>query len=283
MPLVWQHYLLSPMVFASVCSLGLISPRKWKSNGSNGDLRYVMSSSIGSRPLLIIDTDPRRLARNGSPCFEGCSKQTLRVLPNHAHCFRHSDSLCHFPVSGLPVLPVVIGADCFRHTSKSGTVTVYNPYLWPVVAIWVFDRFLRLVRLVYCNVHVRHNTLSTPSTISYDEDSNLIRLEVLAPSPKIKPAPGQYYYLYQPMTWRGWENHPFSLGAWTSPNSKQRQVSTDTMDTLVESDVYFEKDVDVEKDLEKGMIVQPYPSPSVSSEDLENVETMTVSFTTHFI
>lgn len=164
----------------------------------------------------------------------------------------------------------------YSHTSKSGAVKYYNPYLWPVVAIWSLDRFLRLVRLVYCNVHVRHNTLSTPSTITYDEDSNLIRLDVLAPSPKIKPAPGQFYYLYQPMTWRGWENHPFSLGAWSNANSKARQVSTDTMDTLVESN-HGEKLF--EKDIEKGMVVvQPYPSPSASSDDLSDLdEVMTIT------
>ena len=142
------------------------------------------------------------------------------------------------------------------------------------MAIWAFDRFLRLVRLVYCNLHVRHNTLTTPSTISYDEASNLLRLDVLAPSPKIKPGPGQYYYLYQPMSWRGWENHPFSLGAWTSPDSKSRQVSTDTIDTLVESN---DNEKGFEKDIEGGIMVQPYPSASASSEDLEKAMTINVS------
>lgn len=50
------------------------------------------------------------------------------------------------------------------------------------------------------------------------------------------------------------------------------------MDTLVESEEYFEKDIDVEK----GMTVQPYPSPSVSSDDLETIKTITVSFAMRF-
>ncbi|KAG9674167.1 putative plasma membrane ferric-chelate reductase, partial [Aureobasidium melanogenum] len=30
-----------------------------------------------------------------------------------------------------------------------------------------------------------------------------------------QPAPGQFYYLYQPSNWQGYENHPFTLGAWS--------------------------------------------------------------------
>lgn len=30
----------------------------------------------------------------------------------------------------------------------------------------------------------------------------------------LKPGPGQHYYLYQPLKFKGWENHPFTLGAY---------------------------------------------------------------------
>lgn len=57
----------------------------------------------------------------------------------------------------------------------------YDPYLWPLVAIWVFDRFIRLVRLVYCNIYVRlsKNLLTTKTTAVYDKDAEVIRLEVI--------------------------------------------------------------------------------------------------------
>ena len=32
----------------------------------------------------------------------------------------------------------------------------------------------------------------------------------------IRQKPGQYYYVYQPLKPRGWENHPFTLATWSS-------------------------------------------------------------------
>lgn len=96
----------------------------------------------------------------------------------------------------------------------------YDPYLWPLVAIWVFDRFVRLVRLVYCNVHFRlsksKNLLTTKTTVIYDRDAEVIRLEVIPGTRMLKPKPGQHYFLYQPLKWNGWENHPFTLAGWSS-------------------------------------------------------------------
>lgn len=92
----------------------------------------------------------------------------------------------------------------------------FDGYLWPLVAIWSFDRLLRLVRLVYCNLHLMLSgkVLKTTAEASYDADAKLIRLEVIPGSRLLKPGPGQHYYLYQPVKWKGWENHPFTLAAW---------------------------------------------------------------------
>ncbi|ETI24659.1 hypothetical protein G647_04028 [Cladophialophora carrionii CBS 160.54] len=92
----------------------------------------------------------------------------------------------------------------------------YDGYLWPPVAIWCFDRAVRLVRWAYCNVHVKRSSsiVGTKATASYDKDANLIRLEVVPGSRMLKPGPGQHYFLYQPLRLKGWENHPFTLGAY---------------------------------------------------------------------
>lgn len=105
--------------------------------------------------------------------------------------------------------------DNFRHTSI--LLGKYEPYLWPVVVIWCFDRFVRLVRLVCCNAYLQSNRdgiLTTSSTISYSKATDIIRLEIIPGSPMARPEPGQHYYLYQPLKWRGYENHPFTLGSW---------------------------------------------------------------------
>ncbi|KAL3463545.1 ferric reductase NAD binding domain-containing protein [Aspergillus heterothallicus] len=118
------------------------------------------------------------------------------------------------------VFAIVVVYALFRHTSFDGTK--WNGYLWPMVAIWGFDRTVRFVRMAYCNLSVRFGRgfLSTTSQIEYFEDSDLIQIE-LSPSTALTPRPGQHYYLYQPVTLKGWENHPFTLGAYVLPQSSE--------------------------------------------------------------
>lgn len=82
--------------------------------------------------------------------------------------------------------------------------------------LWLFDRSIRIVRLVYCNLHVKlsGSVQRTSSTAIYDEEADVIRLEVTTPSKTPQPKPSQYYFLYQPLRWKGWENHPFTLANW---------------------------------------------------------------------
>jgi ferredoxin-NADP reductase len=101
--------------------------------------------------------------------------------------------------------------------------------LWPAVAIWSFDRFLRLVRQAYCNLRVKFNrdVRGTTKTIAtYNSDSDVITLQVLPASSLLKPAAGQHYYIYQPLSWKGWENHPFTLGGWSSTSSAPESRSS---------------------------------------------------------
>jgi Ferric reductase NAD binding domain len=94
----------------------------------------------------------------------------------------------------------------------------FFPYLWPVVAIWIFDRALRIFRIVSCNIRVvcRKDLNRSYAKACYIQYADVIRIEVPLTSATIKPGPGQHYFLYQPLTWRGWENHPFTLSGWQS-------------------------------------------------------------------
>lgn len=99
----------------------------------------------------------------------------------------------------------------------------YEPYLWPLVAIWSFDRFLRIVRVVYCNLHVRLRKKAirrSTAAVSYDQDANIIRVQI---NTHVKPGPGQHYYLYQPFRLTGWENHPFTLAYWSQSTGETVQ------------------------------------------------------------
>lgn len=100
---------------------------------------------------------------------------------------------------------------------------LYNPYLWPLVAIWSFDRFLRLVRLAYCNIRIgfsKNMIRLSSSVITYDQEADVIKIVVTPAHTMLKPKPGQFYYIYRPSGWKGWENHPFTLGSFTRPGQQ---------------------------------------------------------------
>ncbi|KAL5362004.1 hypothetical protein BJX96DRAFT_166324 [Aspergillus floccosus] len=127
----------------------------------------------------------------------------IRVLPPPAHCS--------------------VGCNTGRMFLLSHTIIFegqeYWFYLWPAVGIWGFDRFLRLFRISYCNLHVNMNLGKgirfTQSRATYDTAADVIRLELYPGSLNLCPTPGQYYFLYQPFRLTGWESHPFTLGTWT--------------------------------------------------------------------
>ncbi|KAJ5592086.1 hypothetical protein N7537_008990 [Penicillium hordei] len=116
------------------------------------------------------------------------------------------------------VLSVLTLVACFYHTVVFEG-NEYWKYLWPSVAIWLIDRFLRIVRLCYCNLHVnisnRRLVKVSASRMVYDETADVVRLEVTPGIPSLQPSPGQYYFLYQPFRVTGWESHPFTIGAWS--------------------------------------------------------------------
>ncbi|OKL56846.1 hypothetical protein UA08_07986 [Talaromyces atroroseus] len=104
-----------------------------------------------------------------------------------------------------------------------------------VAFIWVSDRFLRLTRVVYCNLHIRlrlGGTQTTRSTATYDPASNVVRLEVIPGSVMHQPTASSFYYLYQPFRFRGWESHPFTLGSWEHTVEDQNSHS-DTIATAI--------------------------------------------------
>jgi NAD(P)H-flavin reductase len=89
----------------------------------------------------------------------------------------------------------------FYHVDIFGTD--YNGYLWACVALWAFDRALRLARIA----------LLSRRSNAVIQDGPLVRLTVAAPA-ALKPHPGAYYFLYRPRSLAPWQNHPFTLAAW---------------------------------------------------------------------
>lgn len=153
--------------------------------------------------------------------FRVASAKLLRPLSHYTHCSVYYRACCviHVCVS-TEFSRFYMLTGCLRHTSIFNGD--YDHYLWPVVAVWGVDRFMRLVRLVSCNlqVHMKIGGLSaTKSVARYDKSTDLIRLDVFPASLRALPKPGQFYYLYQPMKWTGYENHPFTVASWSTPRT----------------------------------------------------------------
>ncbi|GKZ66059.1 hypothetical protein AnigIFM50267_010898 [Aspergillus niger] len=173
---------------------------------------------------------------------------------------------------------VVIVCALFIHISKFGTE--YTPHLWPVVAIWSFDRLARLLRLVVTNIHVRSRRVSRTarSTVSYSDKSDVLRIEIQPATVPRTPRAGDVYYLYQPRSWRGWENHPFTLASWAYAQDGVKTPALEGSVSMPLADVKGEKGPQV-KTLSApapaqlvatgGQIqVQPYQDEVVSTSGL---------------
>lgn len=119
-------------------------------------------------------------------------------------------------------------ADKHRHTSFNGQEWV--GYLWTPVGLWVLERLARVGRVVYCNLNARFGKqfLGTATTVTYSEASDLVRIEMIPAAASLTPRPGQLYYIYQATWLKGWENHPFSLGAWAPSSSANNEKSAST-------------------------------------------------------
>ena len=77
----------------------------------------------------------------------------------------------------------------------------YDGYLWPCVGFWVFDRFIRLVRIGLLNWRVLNpkddQLKRNKATAAYDPEGDIIRLTV-RPSINLAVGAGVHYYIYTP-------------------------------------------------------------------------------------
>ncbi|KAE8828413.1 hypothetical protein PTNB85_07601 [Pyrenophora teres f. teres] len=84
----------------------------------------------------------------------------------------------------------------------------WNVFIWPCVAIWVFDRVMRIGRMLAFN----RFPFNTKALVTYDSKSNLIRMEVDGINNLIAPKPGTYYYIHVlDNVLYAHQNHPFTL------------------------------------------------------------------------
>lgn len=105
-----------------------------------------------------------------------------------------------------------------------------NGFLWCCVAIWSFDRIMRLARTIYLGLIPRFFK-GIKATATYDDAAEIIRLDVTDLLSSTAITPGYYYYLYAPGDIQGYQSHPFTLCSWRqtteSPTSHNTPLTED--------------------------------------------------------
>ncbi|KAH8602445.1 ferric reductase like transmembrane component-domain-containing protein [Bisporella sp. PMI_857] len=132
--------------------------------------------------------------------------------------------ILHLVLSGLVIVTMFGHVEIFNGE--------YDGYMWPCVFIWIFDRILRIARILLFNFRF----WNTKALVIYDPTSNIIRLIVPYSTSFIKPRPGTFYYITSLSEFKVWESHPFTLGYSTSErepsqklHSQSRALSHGTM------------------------------------------------------
>lgn len=95
----------------------------------------------------------------------------------------------------------------------------YDPLFWISLLIWAFDRVLRVVRLLV----FKPKSWSSPAFVTYNESSNIVRLQIPAEERVYKIQPGTFYYLSVLDVARNWESHPFTVSTVREGNFSEAQ------------------------------------------------------------
>ncbi|KAF2674344.1 ferric reductase-like protein transmembrane component 4 [Microthyrium microscopicum] len=90
----------------------------------------------------------------------------------------------------------------------------YEVWMWAVMAVWGFDHIVRWIRLA------RHGIRTAQVTI-LDEDYVRVNVPGVAGS-------GHAYLYFPTLTWRFWENHPFSVASTLLPTPDQTTPMIDS-------------------------------------------------------
>lgn len=107
------------------------------------------------------------------------------------------------------ILSVFIVAGCYLHMYyRFVHQWGYEIWIFAAMAVWGFDRILRVLKLA-------RNGVKTASVTVIDDD--YIRVDIEGVSGE-----GMAYLYFPTLTWRVWENHPFSVASTVLPSSEHK-------------------------------------------------------------
>lgn len=122
--------------------------------------------------------------------------------------------LWHIAISVL----VIVG--CYLHIyDRFQHQWGYEVWIYVAIAVWVFDRFLRIARLA-------RNGLRWANITMIDDDYLRVDVDGVGGN-------GHAYLYFPTLTWRVWENHPFSVAS-TVLNGPKRSIHKDQLRPLTD-------------------------------------------------
>lgn len=95
----------------------------------------------------------------------------------------------------------------------------YDVLFWVPLFIWISDRVLRLIRVLA----FKPKSWSTPASVTYNESSNILRLQIPTEERIYKVKPGTFYYLSVFDVARSWESHPFTVASVSQGGDSQAE------------------------------------------------------------
>jgi hypothetical protein len=102
------------------------------------------------------------------------------------------------------VLSILVVVGCYLHIiDRFQHQWGYEVWIYVVLAIWGFDRIARLLRVI-------RNGIRTATITDIDDDYLWVSIDGV-------PGNGRAYLYFPTLTWRFWENHPFSVASTLLP------------------------------------------------------------------
>ncbi len=111
---------------------------------------------------------------------------------------------------------------CWYHCITLG----WMEYVYASIAIWAFDRFVRIVRMLW------FGAFKNATYKLYDDDTIKLTID----RPKLwKPFPGAYVFLYVLHPRHFWQSHPFTIISSSDTNNKQISIVFKAKNGLTET------------------------------------------------
>ncbi|RPB16452.1 hypothetical protein P167DRAFT_517255 [Morchella conica CCBAS932] len=114
------------------------------------------------------------------------------------------------------IIGVMVFLIFLYHHLKLSATRMYNPWLWACIAMWAFDRFTRLLRILILNYGAfsRNPQNHHMARAKFVKGTDVIQLTVYPSAEDVNYFPGAHYFVFLTGTWRFWESHPFTAAAW---------------------------------------------------------------------